>query len=219
MHTHQKKFTLIELLVVISIISLLISILLPALGAARASARSIQCASNQRGLGVIISLYAEDNNMYYPTAMLPVNRTWQEFLGVTYMSISSKYPTWQDGKRPLKTFACPDSQQVMSAGNKADYGMNWRICNDTSDSKRVDSFVNPTEIVLTVDSVGRSLVYWGNNPNIMGMEGRHKNGVAKTDERNIVNVLYCDGHVTTTAMKELLYPSASSAFNIRPWQP
>jgi len=54
-------FTLIELLVVISIIALLVGILLPALGAARATARGAVCLSNMRQVGTMYFMYANDH--------------------------------------------------------------------------------------------------------------------------------------------------------------
>jgi len=55
-----RGFTLIELLVVIAIISLLISILLPALGEARKTGRATICSTNLRQFGTATAAYATD---------------------------------------------------------------------------------------------------------------------------------------------------------------
>lgn len=68
--TCQKRaFTLVELLVVIGVIAVLISLLLPALNRARASARSVKCMANLRQIGVGYQMYRNDNNNWFP----PVN--------------------------------------------------------------------------------------------------------------------------------------------------
>ena len=64
--TPPYGFTLIELLVVISIIALLVGILLPALGAARESARSIKCANNTRSFSQAALIYSGDYHDLLP---------------------------------------------------------------------------------------------------------------------------------------------------------
>lgn len=62
-----RGFTLIEVLVVIAVIALLIGILLPSLGNARAEARGIRCAAQLRSVAVAVTQYTI-NEDYFPPA-------------------------------------------------------------------------------------------------------------------------------------------------------
>ncbi len=67
----RRGFTLIELLVVVAIIALLIAILLPSLGRARDTAKTVRCASNLKQLYTGITLYeAQNDGTVLPAAMV-----------------------------------------------------------------------------------------------------------------------------------------------------
>jgi prepilin-type N-terminal cleavage/methylation domain-containing protein len=63
-----EAFTLIELLVVVAIIAILIAILLPSLGRAKAQAKDAVCLSNIRQLTIGLNAYAVSYGNYLPPA-------------------------------------------------------------------------------------------------------------------------------------------------------
>ena len=76
MFNSRRAFTLIELLVVIAIIALLIGILLPALGKARAAGRQAVCASAQKQMGTATASYHNENEEYFGADHVQGGRIW-----------------------------------------------------------------------------------------------------------------------------------------------
>jgi len=66
MISQRRGFTLIELLVVISIISLLMAILMPALSRVKKQAQAAVCLSNLKQIGLAAALYSEEYDSYIP---------------------------------------------------------------------------------------------------------------------------------------------------------
>jgi prepilin-type N-terminal cleavage/methylation domain-containing protein/prepilin-type processing-associated H-X9-DG protein len=93
--SRSAGFTLVELLVVIAIITLLISMLLPALRKVRQQSITVSCASNLRQIGQLLAMYEGDNKGYLPNPALSVwpQFSWEEKL-TRYLV--PDYNNWRD---------------------------------------------------------------------------------------------------------------------------
>jgi len=111
-------FTLIELLCVITIIAILASLLLPAIGTLSKRSESIRCANNLRTIGQAIQLYLGDNSQNFPminpavgTPIYPVGTP-----GVTDMLTAfGKYGV------TTSTLQCPSDMKLGANSSYAQY--------------------------------------------------------------------------------------------------
>lgn len=122
MKTHKasgRAFTLIELLVVIAIIALLISLLLPSLGAARKTARTVICQSNLKQQGAAIQMRLDDQKdpefldlWSYPPGM--ANEGQDQTTIRFYVNAVFQLRQYLGGSTSMKPFTCPSAAGLTS---------------------------------------------------------------------------------------------------------
>lgn len=143
----QQAFTLIELLVVISIIALLIAILLPALGAARRSARNAQCLGRMHNCAVALNAYPVDNKGFLPRAFggdsgVPL-ATGGTGDGLYFTDYFEDYMELSDDVNQ-DFYVCPESTLVPAAGQKQiSYSCNVQVMGN---GQRNDKFGLPVRL-------------------------------------------------------------------------
>lgn len=122
-----RAFSLVELLVVIGIITILISLLLPALRRAREQARWTQCMSNERQIALAVLSYANDNQGRCPTVSDP-----QQLLHLPSQAVLQPAPgqlSWTDGVLWPYVASSPQTRQ--------------RLFTCPADDGDLRTFVNP----------------------------------------------------------------------------
>ncbi len=204
--SQSRGFTLIELLVVISIISLLISILLPALGKARQAAHAAKCMSLLKQYGISNEVYTSINKgRYLPVRTDTGRKNWyandafRDNFGRPKRSAAGKWD-WN------RIFLCPSSraqQEAYFTSNKEgsmpdSYGYNLsglssKLQNTGIPTSRI---IKPGKKMMFADGLHDRLA---RNKSDMFTHETMTNGgnqVISYRHDGATNVTYYDGHVS-----------------------
>jgi prepilin-type N-terminal cleavage/methylation domain-containing protein len=218
-----RGFTLVELLVVIGIIALLISILLPALNAAKERANRVKCSSNLRQIGQGLLLYANDNKGIYPRTPANTAGTYTQFTQGGTSTVTDPFgaggPTVNDVTAALfllirnadinpEVFVCPSSNSEKDTLNNRPPNMrvNFYGPNNLSYSY-TNPYPNDTAIGLGYKLNGNVPADFaiagdrndGDGPTVTGVTSasaasEQKKINSKNHEGDGQNVLFNDGH-------------------------
>lgn len=146
-HKNKSAFTLIELLVVVSIISLLIAILLPAIGKARTQADRIKCASNLKQINIAMSMYSDENDNFYPAANDPVAPGIWLWMGRGFRPSIEPFLSMEKGSKNANVLICPADEISTNLYDDTSYAYSFSFYHSPEQidslSKTSDQYSNP----------------------------------------------------------------------------
>ena len=210
----QSAFTLIELLVVIAIIAILAAMLLPALSAARESARTTKCLGNLKQLVLIYGTYSDYHNEYIrPTqAYSGDSGRWSlQVFNEIYPSETIAQAYYKPTSYAL--WSCPSESTPLGPSTEkkfvySHYAGNNRLAGIFGDAnypfRKVSALIEPGKCLTLIDNgwIKQDRISYCQTGNVAFRHGGGSTESFEGDYKDYtdgikVNAAYYDGHAQT----------------------
>ena len=222
----KRRFTLIELLVVIAIIAILAAMLLPALSAARMSAKTAGCLANLKQIAFGAIAYADANEGWVVSSTLDgsAGKTWYRAIyAVMYPEETNQGYSSEKNEKLYAVYSCPMESTPFSGTTSKGFkythfahnmfGFGFKCNYDPSATNKnkykprnITELADASRAIFAADTSNTQIAYI-NSYSYQGLAYRHGGDVSftKSDTTqlkyngNAVNMNYMDGHAETVS--------------------